>query len=106
MTYNSTFNTSVIVETTTTPFTAVNGMRILMDTTAGAKTVALPAVATSVDAEITVVNITGTNTITVDGNASETINGATTYIVGATAYEGVVLKCTGTEWIVITKIIV
>ena len=38
--------------------------------------------------------------ITIDGNADERINGATTLTLSGIAYQNVTLFCTGTEWII------
>ena len=38
-------------------------------------------------------------TVTIDGAASETINGATTLVLAASAFHGATIVNTGTEWI-------
>ena len=38
-------------------------------------------------------------TVTLDGDGSETINGATTLVLAASAFHGAVIVSTGTEWI-------
>jgi hypothetical protein len=67
--------------------------------TAGAITYNLPAVASSTNFIFTMVKTdSSTNNCTLDGNASETINGALTYVVNA-QYSGVSIHTTGsTGW--------
>lgn len=62
----------------------------------GTFTVTLPASASNSGKTIDVKNI-GTGTVTVDGNASETIDGATTYDV-TVQYQNVTLVSDGTNW--------
>ena len=45
-----------------------------------------------------------TNIITIDGNASETINGATTTTLN-TQYESVTLYCDGSNWFILNRVI-
>ncbi len=62
----------------------------------GTFTVNLPASASNSGKSIDVKNI-GTGAITVDGNASETIDGATTFVL-VTQYQSVTLISDGTNW--------
>lgn len=73
---------------------------ILADASGGAITVNLPAVASvSPGDRITVVNTGGTNNVTLDGNSSETIDGATTKTTGTTQYTSkLTIECNGTGW--------
>jgi hypothetical protein len=82
---------------------------ILCDPTTGVAsfTVTLPAASTMTGKELTIVKIDAglTYTVTIDGNASETIlpsvqSSQLTYIL-YTQYESVTLKCNGTSWYVI-----
>jgi len=84
-----------------TPYSAVSGDVILWDATAGAKTVNLPAAASNTNVKIDVKKLDSSgNAITIDGNASETIDGATT-ITLTTQYESVTLFCDGFNWHII-----
>jgi hypothetical protein len=67
---------------------------VLCETTSAGFTVTLPPAADD-KKELRIKNI-GTNTLTIDGNASETIDGNLT--IGLTADEAVRLVSDGTEW--------
>ncbi|MCK4342021.1 MAG: hypothetical protein KAY37_09900 [Phycisphaerae bacterium] len=79
--------------------------RSLLIANTAARTLTLPAVATvraggwirvvktSSDAEI----------VTLDGNASETIDGAATFTAIDAQYDCVLLLCTGSEWIILSR---
>ncbi len=69
----------------------------------GAQTVNLPAVATSSGRILKIKDAAGsaaTNNITLDGNASETIDGATTFVMN-TNYGSATIYCDGAAWFVI-----
>ncbi len=69
----------------------------------GAQTVNLPAVATSSGRVLVIKDaggLAGTNNITLDGNASETIDGATTFVMN-TNYGSTTVYCDGSAWYVI-----
>jgi len=74
---------------------------LLVDATAAARTITLPA-ASGATGRIYVVKKTdaGGNSVTVDANASGTIDGATTYVL-ATQYKFVAIQCDGSNWHVI-----
>jgi hypothetical protein len=74
---------TVTITNTDSPYTADVYNVILADTSAGDITVVLPASATSKDKSYTVKKITNdSGQITVDPNASETIDGDTTKVIG------------------------
>lgn len=88
---------------TTYTLLATDGL-VECDATSAAFTVTLTAVASSLGRVITIKKIdSSANAVTVDGNASETIDGATTYTL-STQYDSVTLHCDGTKWNVINKI--
>ena len=91
---------SIITKTTTYPAT-IDDHTILCDATSAAFTVTLPAVATSTG---TILQIKKTdssaNAVTIDGNASETIDGATTQIL-STQWDCLTIQCNGTSWYII-----
>jgi hypothetical protein len=72
---------------------------IKVDATAGNKTITLLAAATAGDGFQVAIKKTDSsaNTVTIDGNASETIDGALTLALTA-QYQVAVLTCDGTNW--------
>lgn len=87
---------------TTTPITAlVTDQLILADATAGAITINLVAVASAAGKTLTVIKTDSSgNAVTLDGNASETINGSTTHALAA-QYNRVRVFCNGTQWLIL-----
>lgn len=73
---------------------------ILGNTAGGSFSITLPAAASSNEMILVIKQISATNTLTIDGNASETIDGATTVAL-ATQYLFRVIICDGTNWHVI-----
>lgn len=74
---------------------------ILCNAAAGAMTVNLPAAASNTQRKITVKKIDASaNVVTVDGNASETIDGALTNVL-ATQWDHRVYQCDGANWYVV-----
>lgn len=71
----------------------------IIDCTSGTYTVTLPTAASITGREYIIKN-SGTGVITVDGNASETIDGALTYILG-TQYDSLTIISNGANWIII-----
>jgi hypothetical protein len=73
---------------------------ILADTSGGAWTLTLYAASGNGGRRLKVIKTTSdTDALTIDGNASETINGNTTTTL-VTQYETIVLYCDGTNWLV------
>lgn len=71
---------------------------INVDASGGAVVITLPAVSGNTGLEINVKKIDGSvNTVTIDGNGSETIDGATTRVI-AVQYTAYTLVCTGSGW--------
>ena len=94
---NCTLSPAIVTATAT--FTAdANDLVILSSATAASFTINLPAAA---DVSGQVYHIkkidSSANTITVDANGSETIDGATTAVL-TTQYESIQIVCDGTEW--------
>lgn len=101
-------NTSfTVVSTTATSYTLTNNDYVLLvSPTAGNTTVNLPAVASIQPGRAYYIkrDATATNTVTLDGNASETINGATTRAVGAAGTAGgALIVSDGTAWHVLSS---
>ena len=90
------------VETiTTTTHSAANFPIILCDATSNAITVNLPQASTSANLVYNIKKIDSTgNTVTIDGNASETIDGATTSVL-ATQYDSATIVCDGSNWFIL-----
>jgi|GEM_PF-4943119 len=86
------------VRAKTTTYTALAGDVLVCDATGGAFTVTLPAAATVTGSSISVKKTdVSANAVTVDGNASETLDGATTLSL-STQYEAVTLWSDGSNW--------
>lgn len=87
---------------TATAYTAkVTDGYVGVTSTAAARTITLPKAADAGEGKVLIVKdesgAANTNNITVDGDGSETIDGATTKVIN-TAYGVVRLICTGTAW--------
>lgn len=91
------------VASKTTTYTATaNDDVILADASGGSWTLTLPAAASNTGKVYHVKKTdSGTNTVTVDGNASETINGATTVILKV-QNEVLSIVSNGTNWDIVT----
>ena len=79
---------------------------LLCSPTGGSQTINLPAVASIQPGRVYQIkrDATATNTVTLDGASSETINGATTRAVGAAGTAGgVTIVSDGTAWHVLTS---
>jgi hypothetical protein len=92
------------VVTKTTGYTVALGdmkKTILCNAGSGAFTITLPAAATAGEGfEVTLIKIdTSTNAVTVDGNASESINGATTFALDED-YHAITIVCDGANWLI------
>jgi len=83
----------------TADYTAtVNDSFIPVDATSAAVTVTLKPAAEAKSKRLTVKKIDSSiNTVTVDGNGSETIDGATTAVI-TSQYDSICLMSDGTEW--------
>ena len=91
----------VTITSTDSPFTPTTEKTILCDATSGVITVNLPASATTKSMEVIVKKIdSSANAITVDGNSSETIDGATTKSL-ASQYDYIVVTSDGSNMHVI-----
>jgi hypothetical protein len=95
-------NTSISVATTTSAsYTAAAATVILANANSAAITVNLPAASGKTGRIYTIKKTDASaNTVTVDGNAAETIDGATTKVL-TTQYEVVRIVCDGTNWHII-----
>ena len=93
------------VASTTLPFTnqtgayTVDNTDCVVNCTANTFTVTLPT-AVGIEGQYFVVKNSGTGVITIDGNGSETIDGATTKIL-AVQYESMTVISDGANWKVI-----
>jgi hypothetical protein len=86
------------INSVSTTHTAAVGEFVLADASGGAFTVTLPA-ASGNSGEVIGVKRTnsGGNDVTVDGNASETIDGATTQAISS-QYDSLIMVCDGSNW--------
>ena len=88
---------TITTKTTTYSATAADD-NIGGDATAGNFTITLPAATSSTGVELTFKKTdVSANTVTIDGNASETIDGVTTKVLTA-QYQSLTIICTGSEW--------
>ena len=80
------------------PYAPTNGNVILWDTTSGNKIINLPPASSSFNFVMNIKKIDNSgNTITVNGNGSETIDGGLTAIL-TTQYESITIVCDGSNW--------
>lgn len=95
----TTNNSSITTLTTNT--TIGNHGVVLCDATSAAFTVTLPAISGISGRQYTIKKIdSSTNAITIDGNASETIDGTTTKVI-ALQYDSITIICDSTGWYII-----
>ena len=74
-----------------------------MTTSTTNRTVTLPAAASSTNRVLTIKKIdSASGKVIIDGNSSETIDGATTYTLYL-QYDSITLQCDGTGWVIIDK---
>ena len=67
---------------------------------AGTQTIVLAAAAVVGKGKVVVIKKTGSaGAVTIDGSASETIDGAATYAAVDAQYDSLILMCDGTNWI-------
>ena len=99
-------NTSFTVRSSTaTSETLTNNDYVLLcNPSGGAQTVNLPAVASVQPGRAYFVRTTGTtNTVTLDGFGSETIDGASTKMLASGAIHGALVVTDGTAWFTIEQ---
>jgi hypothetical protein len=93
-------NSTVTASKTTTYSATSSDDFVPCSASGGAFTVTLPAAASSSGKYLTFIKTdSSTNAVTIDGNASETINGAATTTLN-TLYEVLVLVCDGSNWFI------
>ena len=93
------------ISTKTGAYTVVSTDHIILgDASGGAFTITLPAAADHTGREFTVKKIDGSaNAVTVDGNSSETIDGAATYALSS-QYSSVTVVSDGSNWYIVGKV--
>lgn len=89
------------VTSVSTTYTAANDYTILASASGGSFTITLPA-SSGVTNRMYVIKKTDSsvNTVTIDANASETIDGALTYVL-TTQYAAITIACNGSNWFII-----
>jgi hypothetical protein len=96
---NSSFTTTTVAGTT---YTVTASDYVVILTNSATKTITLPAVATTQPGRVYQFICTNTGVATLDGNGSETINGATTFAMVAGTVGGSTGRCSivsdGTQW--------
>lgn len=74
---------------------------VSVDASGAARTITLPAASTATNRIYSIKKIdSSVNTVTIDGNASETIDGATTQVLAA-QYDYLMIISTGSAWVII-----
>lgn len=76
---------------------------LIVDSTSGSVTITLPAASTSTGMVLTVKKIVSANSVILDGNASETIDSATTLTI-TTQWAAKTVYCDGSAWFVIASV--
>lgn len=85
----------------TTTYTATTSDEVITcDTSGGGFTLTLPAASGSTGQELFIVKTSASNTLTLDGNASELINGSATYPMYL-LNEAVKIVCNGSQWFIV-----
>ena len=88
----------------TETYTASDESVILVDASSGAVTINLPAASGLSGREYTIKKTdSSVNAVTIDGNASETIDGETTRIIYS-QYASLTVICNGTNWLVVKSL--
>jgi uncharacterized protein HemX len=101
---NADDDVQAIFAETATPVTVAHQGTYFVDATAAPVSVDLPAAASSNGYWLTVKKTDASaNAVTLDGNASETIDGATTYALSA-QYDSVTVRCDGSEWFIVATV--
>ena len=84
-----------------TTYNAVAGDVVLADATSGSFLVNLPPASSNINSRIDIKKIDSTvNTVTVDGNGSETIDGGLTAVL-TVQWEAITLFCNGAAWFIL-----
>jgi hypothetical protein len=94
---------AAITATKTATYTAVaTDHTMICDASGGAFSVNLPAASSNIGRIYVIKNIGASGTVTIDGNGSEPIDGATTYAL-TTQYQAVRIQCNaaGTGWYIV-----
>lgn len=73
---------------------------LLCDTTSAGFTVTLPAAASSTGRILNIKKMVAANSLVIDGNASETIDGSLTLTL-TSQYSSVTIQCDGTKWVIL-----
>lgn len=90
-----------IAEVTTATTLTVNHFLVLVDASGGAILITLPAAASHPNRMYTIKKIDSSNNkVTIDGNATEKIDGELTLVLGL-QYSYVTIVCDGDEWFII-----
>lgn len=94
------YDGSTVTVTSSTYDVKTGDRYIFADATAGNITINLPPASLSAKRILTIKLISSSNSVTADGNGSETIDGATTQSI-STQYSFFTIKCNGTTWYIV-----
>lgn len=77
---------------------------LVVDASGAARTITLPTASSCTRRIYVIINDTGTNTVTVDGNGGEDIGspGGDTYVIPAVAGAGVTIQSNATKWLILS----
>jgi hypothetical protein len=92
-------NAALSQDTVSSNTTLGNHITVFVDTSGGIRTITLPAAA-GVGGRVYIIKNIGTSKVTIDGNASETIDGATTRDL-TNQYAAVGIQSNGSNWFVL-----
>lgn len=96
-------STAYSITTKTANYTATASDYSIVCNNSGAITISLPAASGATGRVYVIKKISAAlNNVTIDPNASETIDGATTRVL-TTQYESVLIQCDGTSWYILSK---
>lgn len=88
----------IVVHNSDANLTVTDGNTVVLATSGtGNVSIFLPAAADNVNRVIIVKKMDSANTVTIDPNASETVDGNTTHPI-TTQYESVIMSCDGSNW--------
>jgi hypothetical protein len=102
-TLSVTGSTAYSITTKTTSYTATANDYTIVCNNAGAITITLPAASGATGRVYVIKKISAAlNNVTIDPNASETIDGGATRVL-TVQYESVMIQCDGTSWYILSK---
>lgn len=97
-------NIGLPISSTSVDLTLNTVFTLTVDASGGARIITLPAASQSTRRIYTIKKIDASaNTVTIDANAAETIDGAVTQVLTA-QWQAITIQCDGTAWFIIGKV--